>query len=85
MKHTSTSPPSHGVYTHGCRCDDCREAHRSYTRERRAKSLADGTLSHGTRSTYDAGCRCERCVWARSVVYWTQERDSAAQIRGPRS
>jgi hypothetical protein len=63
---------THSAYSHGCRCDACKAAHREYTRARRAKALADGTLSHGVRGTYSAGCRCWKCVEARRVVYFTK-------------
>lgn len=52
-------------------CDECRSAKREYVRAQRAKALADGTLTHGRRSTYDAGCRCAQCRAARQVVYIT--------------
>jgi len=36
--------------------------------------LADPSrLSCGSRSAYDAGCRCEECKWARRYVYWFRE------------
>lgn len=77
---------SHGRYTHGCRCESCREAHSAYTRERRAAALAAGTLSHGRPSTYDAGCRCEKCYAAKQVRYYTapnQYAPKSGQRRQP--
>lgn len=62
---------THGRYTHGCRCDRCKEAHRAYTAERRKVALAAGTLTHGRASTFDAGCRCDACYNARRVKYFT--------------
>ena len=62
---------THNAYSHGGRCESCREAHRVYVAERRKKALADGTLTHGKRGTFDAGCRCEQCVNARRAAYFT--------------
>ena len=66
-----THEPSHNQYTYGCRCEGCTFAHREYTRSRRAQSLAEGRLTHGKSSTYDAGCRCAECLAARQVKYVT--------------
>lgn len=62
---------SHGRYSHGCRCEACKVAHREYTAARRKAALTEGSLSHGRSSTYDAGCRCEKCYAARQVKYHT--------------
>jgi hypothetical protein len=55
----------HGTYTayfrHWCRCDACRTYQADRIRRIRADQLATGRLSHGLRSAYDAGCRCEPC------------------------
>lgn len=53
---------------HGCRCDTCREHHNARVRADRARRLADGNLNHGTRSAYDAGCRCAACKAVRSAA-----------------
>lgn len=45
----------------GCRCDECRAAHAGRVAQNRAERLATGRLSHGTRSVWDAGCRCLPC------------------------
>ena len=52
-------------------CDACREAKREYVRAQRAASLAAGRLTHGRRSTFDAGCRCGQCRAVRQVAYVT--------------
>lgn len=53
----------------GCRCEVCRgwQAHR--VRRNRKARLAAGRLTHGTRSAYDAGCRCPACKDARKIRY----------------
>lgn len=64
---------------HACRCEDCREAIRSYHAERRKERYAKRVLvngqliaplpdeRHGKASTYaNHGCRCRECVRARS-------------------
>jgi hypothetical protein len=53
----------------GCRCEKCRAVHAEYTRRNRAERLAQQRLNHGTRSAYDAGCRCYPCVDARRRAY----------------
>ena len=58
-----------GYDWHGCRCTRCTETHSSRVRRNRADRLAAGQLSHGTRSAYDAGCRCEACKQARRAAY----------------
>ena len=68
-----TSSSKHGTYTmyarKKCRCDECRSYQNSRVSRNRAQRLADGNLSHGTRSSYDAGCRCTSCSRARQVAY----------------
>jgi hypothetical protein len=56
----------------------CTQAAREYRREQRARSLASGTLTHGFRSTYDAGCRCDDCHQARQRAL-SVDRVSAAR------
>lgn len=59
----------HGTYSTyargACRCDLCVTQQRERVRANRADRLASGRLSHGTRSAYDAGCRCDLCRRAR--------------------
>lgn len=57
-------------YTHGCRCEVCREAKRLYEKQRRAERLATGDIHHGTRHGYDSGCRCVDCRIARIHAYY---------------
>ena len=62
----------HGTYTgyahYGCRCDKCRLYQIERVRRNRADRLAAG-VNHGTRSGYDAGCRCGVCFSARLAAY----------------
>ena len=63
----------HGTYStyfwNNCRCDLCRENQAARNRRNRARQLATGNLNHGTRSAYDAGCRCDACRGARREAY----------------
>lgn len=65
----TTTSYTHGTYTgyywHKCRCSKCTEYQRTRVARNRADRLASGRLSHGTRSAYDAGCRCEPCLAVR--------------------
>lgn len=56
---------------HGCRCEECRAVQREYNARNRAARKAAGAFNHGTRSAYDAGCRCRRCRNRRRVAYIT--------------
>ena len=63
--------PAHGTYTrykyHKCRCKRCRAAIALYVteyRERNMNSKSLPNLTHGTRSAYNNGCRCEDCAKA---------------------
>ena len=71
----------HGTYStyfwHMCRCTECREGQRQRVARNRAERLASGSLSHGTRSAYDAGCRCEPCKDVRREVYARLDRWNA--------
>lgn len=63
---------NHGTYSayfrHKCRCDECRLAHNSKVAQNRRDRLARvGSLTHGIRSSYDAGCRCTKCQNVRSA------------------
>ena len=51
----------------------------AYRAERRKKALVEGTLSHGKRGTFDAGCRCWKCVEARRVAYFTKPSEYGYQ------
>jgi hypothetical protein len=59
---------------HHCRCDLCRETHNARVRANRADRLASGRIVHGTRSAYDAGCRCDACFEARRSSYPAEAR-----------
>lgn len=68
---------THGTaYTYqtlGCRCDVCVLAFRArkgrLCKANRLDRLRSGRLSHGTRSAYDAGCRCGPCREVRRAAY----------------
>lgn len=67
--------PKHGTVSeynnHGCRCDLCREANKSYRRARRLsyKENKNRIPRHGTRNEYsNYGCRCEECRKAYSDI-----------------
>lgn len=61
-------------YRRGCRCTPCRGANAARVRDNRAARLADpARLTHGTRSAYDAGCRCRECWLTRRDAYWIRE------------
>lgn len=70
-----------------CRDECCREPHRIATAKNRADRLKSGRLNHGTRSGYDAGCRCPDCRGARAAAHIrasqraAQARNAAAQRR----
>lgn len=72
----------HGTYRRyfvdKCRCDLCREAQRARVAQNRADRLVSGRLNHGTRSAYDAGCRCLPCTVHRMTVTRTVDVRSAA-------
>lgn len=61
---------NHGTYVayarHACRCEECVDYQRARVRANRADRLASGRLNHGSRASYDAGCRCLPCRGARS-------------------
>ena len=63
----------HRTYAKGCRCDDCRDAHRARCANRREARAADPAAAdragHGKASTYkNYGCRCEPCSRANTAV-----------------
>ncbi len=77
----STPHGTHSKYARGCRCNECREAHRVYTAARRKAALAAGTLSHGRRSTFDAGCRCPKCRATRQIAYLREYEPKSGRRR----
>jgi len=70
----------HGTYTayarHGCRCDHCTTYQRDRVKRNRLARFTSGSLTHGNRSSYDAGCRCNACFATRRAAY-PRERDRA--------
>jgi hypothetical protein len=64
---------THGTYTaygrYRCRCVACVAYQNGRNQRNRADRKSSGRLSHGTRSAYDAGCRCDDCLGARRAVY----------------
>lgn len=78
VRRPSSTRAQHGSHYRykmlGCRCPMGVEAHRRRTEESRMNRLLEGRLSHGTRSAYDAGCRCDDCRKARRDAYRRLER-----------
>ena len=75
----------HGVrsrYVAGCRCEECRQAERTYQRKRREEraSTPDDQKPHGTARCYvHFGCRCAPCTdAARAAVYANQRKRRSA-------
>lgn len=66
----------HGTYStyknHRCRCDECREANRTYMQTKRAHykgTLAPSAAQHGTDNGYTSyGCRCGECRAAHAIA-----------------
>ncbi|PWI08359.1 hypothetical protein DIZ27_23255 [Streptomyces sp. NWU339] len=83
-------PVDHGhghysTYRKGCRCDDCREAHRQRCSEWRESKKQDPTAAdwagHGKTSTYkNHGCRCAPCRRA-NTEYWRVYRAQRRERR----
>jgi hypothetical protein len=69
---------ANGYSHHRCRCGDCCDAWRDYKTERQARAIAAST--HGIRSTYVTGCRCDPCRAAESA-YKAARRERARQER----
>lgn len=77
-----TTNQRHGhanTYKNGCRCDDCRNAHRIYQAAATKRRAADPTLAdragHGKAATYtNYACRCGLCRAANTK-----------QVRGQRA
>jgi hypothetical protein len=69
-------------YEYGCRCKDCRNAHRIKQRRHRLNRVIRGALNpalipHGSRAGYGGwGCRCDRCKEAERR-YYVNRRDDA--------
>lgn len=61
--------PTTGYERHNCRCEACVAHHNARVKQNRQERLADGRLTHGTRSAYDAGCRCVDCSEVRRAAY----------------
>lgn len=63
----------HGTYAayfkHKCRCVACSAYQNGRNARNRADRKASGRLNHGTRSAYDAGCRCGACLDVRQARY----------------
>jgi hypothetical protein len=75
--------PEHGTlgrYTnHGCRCSRCKEAMRLQMVTYRARPISEKHLTHGTESSYYAGCRCFSCTLARAERRHKRKKDSRTQ------
>lgn len=78
--------PRHGTVNgygnHGCRCEDCREAHRLnharyMEKVRKTGQLAGNETRHGTSYRYDVGCRCDECREAHNE----KSRRTKARLR----
>lgn len=76
----------HGTYAayakDKCRCVECRGYQSARNAQNRADRLASGRLSHGRRSAYDAGCRCELCLGARQAAYGRENTAARARRAG---
>lgn len=83
-----TDHGTYAVYKRGCRCLKCRGYQAGRVAANRANRLArllatDGIapaltgwqapIGHGTRSAYDAGCRCGECRASRRSRYLDEE------------
>lgn len=77
-----TASTVHGTYAayfwRDCRCTACATYQSARNARNRADRLASGRLSHGARSAYDAGCRCEPCKEARREAYRRLSSERAA-------
>jgi len=70
----------------GCRCEQCSEAARNYSREKRKQRLANPeprrAPQHGDYSRYtNYGCRCEPCKQSRNEYEkkYTAKKKEASQ------
>lgn len=80
----------HRTYTKGCRCADCREAHRVHMVARRAALATDPAAAdragHGNKSTYrNYHCRCQPCTTANTAdvtAYRARRRERALAESG---
>ena len=79
-----TDHGTYAAYKRGCRCPACSAYQAGRVAANRADRLArlqatddiapaltswQAPIGHGTRSAYDAGCRCEPCRGARKSRY----------------
>jgi hypothetical protein len=77
------SDHGYGSYSHGCRCQVCKDARAAYSRNQRAEAARRARpgqsvegVKHGTRRAYkDRGCRCEQCVTAMRGIWrdWSRK------------
>lgn len=80
----------HRTYGKGCRCGDCREAHRAFMAARRAAWASDPSAAdragHGKMTTYrNYHCRCGPCTAANSAgvtAYRARRRERALAESG---
>ncbi len=81
---------THGIpsaYNNGCRCDECRLAHRARMARIRADlfSRPRDQVPHGTRGGYiNWGCRCQPCTTAATVANRENCKRYAAKKRAER-
>lgn len=71
---------THNRYAVGCRCVDCRAAHKEY-RQARRELLASRT--HGHNACYVAGCRCRACTSAHATYQRLAWRGRKVQLPEP--
>jgi hypothetical protein len=78
MERTPSGRTVHGTYVayarRGCRCTRCSTYQAERVARNRAERKARGVEKHGVRSSYDAGCRCDECKWARRNAYLRLEK-----------
>lgn len=84
-KKKSKRLPAHGTYTrykyHHCPCKRCKAAVAKYVADYRAKNKKSKDLSnltHGLRSSYNNGCRCDLCAEANREYSRNWKRESKA-------
>lgn len=70
MKPITHGKPS-SYSSRNCRCDKCRVAWNAYCAERKrrrhAEHVYDPEATHGTESSYQAGCKCRLCLDGHNV------------------
>jgi hypothetical protein len=88
-----TETHGYSPYTHGCRCQVCRDAKAAYMRDKRSRghkvrrfvesrpgagrNYVDG-ITHGYAGYQDYSCRCEVCRAASSSAYYASKSDGGA-------